>query len=44
MAITKEFIEAVESGKALRVRIMLKDILDNHKHNGNVKGIVTHSR
>ena len=27
MAITKEFIEAVESGKALRVRIMLKDIL-----------------
>ena len=27
MAITKEFIEAVESGKTLRVRIMLKDIL-----------------
>lgn len=27
MAITKEFIEAVESGKILRVRIMLKDIL-----------------
>lgn len=27
MAITKEFIEAVESGKLLRVRIMLKDIL-----------------
>lgn len=27
MAITKEFVEAVESGKLLRVRIMLKDIL-----------------
>ena len=27
MAITQEFIEAVESGKTLRVRIMLKDIL-----------------
>lgn len=27
MAITKEFIEAVESGRTLRVRIMLKDIL-----------------
>lgn len=27
MALTKEFIEAVESGKTLRVRIMLKDIL-----------------
>ncbi len=27
MAITKEFIEAVESDKTLRVRIMLKDIL-----------------
>lgn len=27
MAITKEFVEAVENGKLLRVRIMLKDIL-----------------
>lgn len=27
MAIAKEFIEAVENGKILRVRIMLKDIL-----------------
>ena len=27
MSITKEFIEAVENGKLLRVRIMLKDIL-----------------
>lgn len=27
MAITQEFIEAVESGKTLRIRIMLKDIL-----------------
>lgn len=27
MAVTKEFVEAVESGKILRVRIMLKDIL-----------------
>ena len=27
MAITQEFIEAVESRKTLRVRIMLKDIL-----------------
>ena len=27
MTITKEFIEAVENGKLLRVRIMLKDIL-----------------
>ena len=27
MAITQEFIEAVENGKTLRIRIMLKDIL-----------------
>lgn len=27
MAITKEFVEAVENGKLLRVRIMLKDTL-----------------
>ena len=27
MAITQEFIDAVEAGKSLRVRIMLKDIL-----------------
>lgn len=27
MAMTKEFVEAVENGKLLRVRIMLKDIL-----------------
>jgi len=27
MAVSKEFVEAVESGKTLRIRIMLKDIL-----------------